>query len=171
MIFVHLMGVPGAGKSTAVRKALANTERIELDVGAPFAVETFAYEGKTIAHLGSTEGEYPGTDRLSMAVSPQVVAWLAGGPPVDVVLSEGDRLTSRKFFDQADKIGVELRVVLLAVSEEVAQQRRDKRGSNQSATWLKGRTSKVGNLADRVTRRIGTLERADKVLLEELSRE
>lgn len=118
------------------------------------AVELRA-RGVTVIVLGRyDEGDtFPGTDRLSMAVQPaaeDLIARLAGhtarqGTSEQThVVFEGDRLFSRSFLlSCAATPGVSVHAVVLSTTAEQLAERRKGRGSNQAASWLKGRTSKV----------------------------
>ncbi len=144
---VYLIGEPGSGKSTLMA---AFTDRYEAEARtAPFAHRVLRNaDGLVIGvELGKRRDNFSGTDALAMNVGPKVRAWLAEVDAAEVVcvLGEGDRLTNGRFLTECDA------VVRLDVPEAVADERRRQRGSDQNASWLKGRRTKLSNLADMVT--------------------
>ncbi len=152
MKIVYLIGEPGAGKSTLVAQVLGQ-HRTSL-LTKPFAHMTLGPAEQPWGYeLGKVRDTFSGTDALSMGVLPKVVAWL---PTVTapLVFGEGDRLTARSFFEAARQHG-ELAVVHLDTPADEAARRRAKRGTGQNETWVRGRITKVANLArDYATHRI-----------------
>lgn len=116
-------------------------------IGKPFAYRTF----NSVAILGKGEGDYPGTDTLSMSVQPKVLGWLAE-TPYHLVYGEGDRLANDKFFAGAQALDWQVTVAFLSVPEWEVEGRRQKRGSTQNPQWLKGRSTKVLKLVERWVR-------------------
>ena len=96
-------------------------------------------------------GVYPddevfgGTDKLSMSIAPQVVEFLDANED-KIIIFEGDRLNSKKFFQTVLDKGWNLKIVALDVSQEERERRYAERGSDQDPTWLAGRISKVENV-------------------------
>lgn len=151
----YVIGIPGAGKSTAMRCARGPfVERA--GHSAPFAitywVDRFGDGPERAIELGYTSAAFPGTDTLSFSAQPKVVAWLADpGEECETFVGEGDRLGSGSFFDSVQGLGIDLRVVLIGTPAEEAARRRTERGSNQDLRWVAGRITKVTNLMPRVT--------------------
>ena len=135
----YLVGIPGVGKTTVFRKALA-------DIPAEQHTRPFgwiAYPGG--AQLGVDRGVFSGTDALSMNVQPRVLEWL-NRCDLPCVVAEGDRLANGQFFDAVVAQGWLLTVGLLELDPAIAATRRDMRGSSQNPSWLRGRHTKVANL-------------------------
>jgi energy-coupling factor transporter ATP-binding protein EcfA2 len=144
MELLYLIGVPGAGKSTLFK------ELTRLQPSAP-RKHPFAhiyYPMINAVQLGADRPGHSGTDALSMSVQRTACAWL-DTRPADYVIAEGDRLGNSKFFEWCVDNGIELTVVHLYVTEDLADARRKQRGSDQNAQWLKGRVTKVEGLAER----------------------
>ena len=140
-----LIGEPGTGKTTLFRKFIdqyvwENVEPVKL-VSSMYCKDTNTYI------LGKYEENevFAGTDRLSMAVQPQVIDFISNSDAN--ILFEGDRLTNMKFFDFL--IGLpetEVKIVILTVPQDVMNERYSERGSEQSDTFLKGRKTKINNI-------------------------
>lgn len=141
---LYVIGVPGSGKTTLVRQLVLGRRRRVLS--KPFA-HTLYEDG--LVQLGRDRLGHGGTDALSMNVQPSAVAALQTRA-WQRVLAEGDRLANTAFFEAARDAGYGVDVVHLKVPPELAAQRRTERGTDQSATWLAGRESKVRNLAERI---------------------
>lgn len=147
MKIVAIMGSPGTGKSTLMRAFMAGGEwQLVKDEELPLVA--YHRNGDT-AILGKyEEGElFSGTDRLSMAVQPQVVEWLAKAESLGIkrVLFEGDRLSNQSFLEHIVD-AYDSSIVYLTVSAEERQRRYEQRGSNQSEQFLRGRETKYANL-------------------------
>lgn len=145
---LYLIGQPGSGKSTLVAGLTAGVPSAPVE--KPFAHIVWG-SGPAVIELGARRESFAGTDALGMSVQPRVVEWLAGTPH-EFVLAEGDRLANGKFFTAVAGLGWEVTVARLAVSEAAAAQRRAARAAAlgiepQSPLWLRGRVTKVRNLA------------------------
>jgi hypothetical protein len=111
--------------------------------------QTFDDNDKKIRVLGKyEEGEvFAGTDRLSMAVQPKVIEYLANNND-DVIIFEGDRLCSAKLFREAANLGYNLFIIHVNVSDEERQRRYELRGSDQDEKFINGRKTKVNNVVE-----------------------
>lgn len=142
---LYIIGLPGSGKTTLTRAlVIGRRRRVQT---SPFAFTTYE-DG--LVQLGRDRLGHGGTDALSMSVQPKIVAALQSGV-WHRVLGEGDRLANPSFFEAARAAGYIVDVALLAVPVEVAAERRRERGTDQSETWLRGRQTKLENLAEHVT--------------------
>lgn len=144
MRVIAIGGNPGSGKSTLMKRLIeCYTPEKKYD-----AFKLVPYLQKNnIYILGKyDEGEvFSGTDRMSMAVQPEAIKFLASLPDDSVVLYEGDRLFTASFLeDCAEKYN--LKIIHLSTNTEIREQRYKERGSNQNATWLQGRESKINNI-------------------------
>jgi GTPase SAR1 family protein len=144
MKVIAIGGNPGSGKSTLMKR-LIEYYTPEKKYNA-FKLVPYL-QNKRIYILGKyDDGEvFSGTDRMSMAVQPEAIKFLASLPSDSIVLYEGDRLFTASFLeDCAEKY--ELKIIHLATSAAVREQRYKERGSNQNVTWLQGRESKINNI-------------------------
>jgi GTPase SAR1 family protein len=138
---LYIIGEPGVGKST-LTKHLTRGLPYE-DTDSPFAMRRYDCG---VLELGAHRPGYPGTDTLAMNAQPKVATFIEGYRP-EFLLAEGDRLANEKFFTSLAALGYNLSVVGL-VGSDVAARQRAVRKSNQNATWLKGRQTKVNRLLD-----------------------
>lgn len=145
---VYLIGGPGTGKSTALRHILKG---VRLDEPGPVDPKFPLLTGQSFrdssgVYLGKRGGKFPGTDRLSMAVSPQAVDWALSNRVPEIVIGEGARLGNAKFL-AALSSSTDLIVGHLITDEHVVAGRFRKRGSEQSDSWVKGRRTAAENTA------------------------
>lgn len=171
MHVIAIGGEPGAGKSTLMKRLIDHykpTPKYD-------AVKLVPYlQAGNLYILGKyEEGEvFSGTDRMSMAVQPEAVKFLATLPEDATVMYEGDRLFNSSFLEHCNANYV-LKVIYLGTHPQVRQQRYKDRGSEQNETWLRGRETKVANILSNmelmwVTERYwnDTLEQQDHIFNE-----
>jgi hypothetical protein len=143
---VYLSGPPGAGKSTLMAALTAACGRYPRS--QPFAHQVlFDRDGSVQGiELGRRRDTFPGTDTLSMSVSPRACAWLATHP-AELILGEGDRLATRGFLDAAAASGYTVTLVHVTAPQADLDARCTQRGSTQNDTWRRGRATKAQRLA------------------------
>jgi broad-specificity NMP kinase len=138
-------GVPGTGKTTLFRKFMEDKKWIEVEPAK--LVSAMYNEEMDLYILGKyQEGEtFAGTDRLSMAVQPEVQKWIQTNNCN--ILFEGDRIFNQSFLEFAMGLpNTELQVVYLKAPKELLEQRYKDRGSDQSEQFLRGRDTKYSNI-------------------------
>jgi energy-coupling factor transporter ATP-binding protein EcfA2 len=166
---LYIIGQPGSGKTTLLAKLTEKREGYV--IRKPFA-HTY-YEGggpgsSAVVELGEKRGAFSGTDTLAMSVLPKVVTQMEFDP-WPLVLAEGDRLATVKFFDAARRVGYGVTVAYLDTPDAQAAEWREQRQATHGAkpqdpTWLKGRISKHARLADEVgALRIHSLDLNERV--------
>ena len=144
MKVIAIGGEPGAGKSTLMKRLIKE-----------FNVVPKYNEYKLVPYLQYfeifilgkyEEGEvFSGTDRMSMAVQPEAIKFLAYLPEHSILLYEGDRLFTASFLEHCvEKYDTE--IIYLKTDKSVRQDRYKERGSEQNETWLAGRETKVSNI-------------------------
>jgi deoxyadenosine/deoxycytidine kinase len=144
MKIIAIGGNPGSGKSTLMKRIIEHC-----------GVEPKYNQYKLVPYLQKDniyilgkyeEGEvFSGTDRMSMAVQPEAIKFLASLPKESIILFEGDRLFTSSFLEHCLE-NYELQIFHLKTNESVREERYKLRGSNQDKTWLQGRESKINNI-------------------------
>ena len=138
-------GQPGTGKTTLFRKFMEGKKWIEVEPAK--LVSAMYNEEMDLYILGKDqEGEtFAGTDRLSMAVQPEVQKWIQTHNCN--ILFEGYRIFNQSFLEFAMGLpNTDLQVVYLKAPKEILEQRYKDRGSDQSEQFLRGRETKYSNL-------------------------
>ncbi|WP_347852313.1 P-loop-containing protein [Planktomarina sp.] len=143
-------GIPGTGKTTLVKNALNNlaldwepAKPAELLDGVYSKARNCYVFGK-YAPWYDVEGYAQGTDKLSMAVQPKAIEFIA--QTNSSIIFEGDRLFTASLLETClDLPETELHVIILE-SDDVEQRYKD-RGSEQSDKFIQGRKTKYNNIA------------------------
>lgn len=153
MNVLYLIGGPATGKSTLMAHLTHGAARTP-HVRVPIPHETLLYPGQDTprtAELGVRRPSFPGTDTLSMSINPTATASLSDNTwdGIHTLLGEGDRLANRTFLAAAHAHH-RLHVVFLRADPTVTAARCSQRGSTQSSTWIRGRTTKAERLASRL---------------------
>jgi P-loop Nucleotide Kinase3 len=142
-----IIGLPGAGKTTATAGAIELLGWQETEVRET-PVPHVRY-GRTAVQLGRLRNEFGGTDALAMNVSPKARAFIVTRP-APLVVAEGDRLAHASFLDAAASVG-RVELVFLDLPPMMARERGVARAEAlrrkpQTASWFKGRATKIDNL-------------------------
>jgi len=151
MKVIAIGGEPGSGKSTLMNKILDQYSwKMEYDKVklVPYLTNT---DGVNVLGKYFEEGQtFSGTDRMSMAVQPEAIKFLASLPKDSIVLFEGDRLFTSSFLEHCID-NYELEIIYLQTDKDVRTERYKERGSNQNETWLQGRETKIANILSNMT--------------------
>lgn len=153
MHFCLVIGEPGIGKSTAVRRAL-NGASLMGHFKEPVLHSVYAaWAGVYGCHLGtpsSAPTAFPGSDGLAYNAAPRVVPFITGAEFVSVIC-EGDRLANLGFVERLKEGGWAVDVAhLYADDVDFAVSRRQARslgGVVQNEQWARARRTKSWNLA------------------------
>jgi len=144
MKVIAIGGEPGCGKTTLMK-------RIIEDIKPEPKYNEFKLvpylQKDNIYILGKYEdGEvFSGTDRMSMAVQPEAIKFLAYLTKNSILLFEGDRLFTASFLEHCVNL-YDTSLIYLKTDRSIRQDRYKERGSNQNETWLAGRETKVSNI-------------------------
>lgn len=165
MKVIAIGGEPGSGKTTLM-KEIINHYGVEPKYDAFKLVPYLQKEN--IYVLGKyEEGEvFSGTDRMSMAVQPEAIKFLASVPSDSVVLFEGDRLFTASFLEHCLD-NYDLKIVYLSTTKQIREERYKERGSNQNETWLQGRETKISNIMSNMTLMFSTFKYVNNTLEEQ----
>lgn len=149
MKVIAIGGEPGSGKSTLMKKFMESGQWEEKYDS--FKLVPYLQSGNCYI-LGKYEEAqvFSGTDRMSMAVQPEAIKFLASLPKDSVVLYEGDRLFTSSFLEDCSE-KYDLSIIYLSTNKEIRSQRYKDRGSDQDETWLRGRETKINNILTNMT--------------------
>lgn len=146
MKIIAVGGEPATGKTTLFRALLGKLGKGSCSKAGLVLYHEFP--ARKVLVLGDYRKEgFAGTDRLSMAVQPQALEFLRNTRSDWTVLFEGDRLFNGKFLESCGEFA-DITVWVLISSEEEKARRHASRGDTQSEQWLRGRVSKVRNIAE-----------------------
>jgi hypothetical protein len=142
---IAISGEPGTGKTTLMWKFIDEYNWINVE---PLKSLPCLYnEELDLYILGKYEkGEvFAGTDRYSMSIQPTATEFIK--KTTSNILFEGDRLTNGKFYDFLLSLpNTEVKFLVIQADRTTLNERYEKRGSNQSETFLKGRQTKISNI-------------------------
>lgn len=146
---IYLVGQPGSGKSTLMRRLTYGFNRLPCDIPVPHDQLIESITGAvTHAEIGRQRGDFSGTDALASSIITRAVPWILSRP-YQVVLGEGARLGNHRFLTAATEgYDVVLAVLDHADAEGWREIRSKQLGKFQNAGWVKGRLTASRNLAD-----------------------
>jgi hypothetical protein len=145
-----LCGSPAAGKSTVMRKFIANLKDEGVVQKEGLVVYTRFEEDKVFVAGIYDEAVFSGTDRTAKSCGPKYREWLAAknaDPEYDdwAFYAEGERVSNSKFFDFFVNECPNVTLYFLEADENTLNQRNAER-SNQNETWRKGMATRMRNL-------------------------
>ena len=150
---IAIIGMPGTGKTTLMREWMSS-RKWETDNSVKLLNSMISGDIRLFGKY--EEGDlFAGTDKLSMAVQPEAIKYLQN-PTHSVNIFEGDRLTSIAFFQEALKLGYDLSIVILEVSDQTRERRYQERGSEQNEKFIRGRRTKIENVKSEFEEKIFT---------------
>lgn len=145
MRVVAIIGEPGTGKSTIVRKIIEGMPLLPFKEGLLRGVWS---KSMNLYVFGSYDPDekFPGTDRLSMAVQPDASRFLEFVRTTNpLILFEGDRLGNAKFLEFCQMIA-DVKLFHISAEPAAKNERRRFRGDTMKESFLKGRVTKIANL-------------------------
>lgn len=142
----YLIGEPGVGKTTVAKALfrLRGSEEPDFKCSEPFKYEL----RKQLMALGHYNRAFGGTDTFPPNTIPAVrknLCDLVSSFSVKCVFGEGDKLANQIFFQWAET-RFDFRLFVLAAPPSLLVARRLERGSNQEASWLEGKRTKLERL-------------------------
>jgi len=151
MKIVALGGEPATGKTTLTKRLFKSIYDFQvLKFGL---LRLLSSEQDKLLLLGiynfNVNKPFEGTDRLSMSVildARRFVKWASVNRQGYNIFFEGDRLFTQDFIDYCKKF-CETKVYVLTCDPQTLTSRHTERGDMQNGTWLKGRLTKIANIA------------------------
>lgn len=144
MKVIAIGGEPGCGKTTLMWKII-DRFNFEPKYESYKLVPYLQFENIYILGKYEKGQVFAGTDRMSMAVQPEAIKFLASLPENSIVLFEGDRLFASSFLEDCIE-KYETKIIYLKTNQQTRKDRYKERGSEQNETWLTGRESKISNI-------------------------
>lgn len=142
---IAISGEPGTGKTSLMWRFINEYNWIETE---PKKSLPCLYNDELDLYIMGKykQGEvFAGTDRYSMSIQPTAVEFVK--TTSSNILFEGDRLTNGKFYDTLLSLPeTNVKFFVISAKKELLSERYEARGSNQSATFLKGRKTKIDNI-------------------------
>jgi uridine kinase len=143
-----LGGVPCSGKTTLAKQF------IKRNLPQPITFKfkkLYGFSSGDLIVLGLYDDErlFSGTDRLSMAVQPDFLFWIKQMKklrPNSRIFFEGDRLFTANILQFLLSEKIDLKAVILDITEKERLFRKSKRQDNQSESFISSRRTKYENI-------------------------
>jgi len=166
MKVIALGGEPATGKTTLTKRLFRNIP--DFQVTKYGLLRLLVSEQDRLLLLGiynfKANTPFEGTDRLSMSVildARRFIKWASQNRKDYNIFFEGDRLFTQDFIDHCRSI-CETKVYVLTCEPEALEKRHVERGDLQNGSWLKGRTTKIANIANEPRNKALLLPNKDK---------
>lgn len=142
---IFIVGLPVSGKTY-----LTNQVRAYLGCHENKQFKLLKYEqylNYNYIIIGSFTGEmFEGTDKLSMAVQPDMIEFIKSLDKPMKIIIEGDRLFTESFIKFLENEKIHYQIIILKATPSETIQRYRKRGRMQTEKFLKGRATKLQNI-------------------------
>lgn len=144
---VAMGGEPATGKSTIVRRLLERGgEWIKWEPEKLVVCHrNDEHYINIIGDYSDPEHKFPGTDRLSMAVQPQALKWIAASQ--SNVFFEGDRLFNMSLLEELaemdDQAKIRLKIIVVTADKHIKEARHVERDDTQEDQFKKSKETKT----------------------------
>ena len=139
-VVLWIVGEPGAGKTSLARALLGPNPLVTSSVSPKW---TLSIPPGVVAAGHYTGGTFDGADTISYSGGAAAIDWWAENVSAPLTILDGDRLSNRNTIARLMREPVILACAYLELRSEIAAERRAARGSDQNASWVKGRSTKA----------------------------
>ena len=150
---IAMGGEPATGKTTLMFKLISMADDWQI-VKPQKLLDAMYSEKLNLYILGKYEtgdNVFQGTDRLSMAVQPDAVAFFESLENANVIF-EGDRLFNGKMLDRLSELFPnDFKVLILTASHDTKEQRHVDRKDDQDDKFKNSRATKISNIMGSLT--------------------
>jgi hypothetical protein len=150
---IAMGGEPATGKTTLMFKLISMADDWQM-VKPQKLLDAMYSEKLNLYILGKYEtgdNVFQGTDRLSMAVQPDAVAFFESLENKNVIF-EGDRLFNGKMLDRLSELFPnDFKVLILTASHNTKEQRHVDRKDDQDDKFKNSRATKISNIMGSLT--------------------
>lgn len=156
MRIVGIGGEPASGKTyfmCRIMREFGRHDKGGLVKDGPLSYHQYECVDALILGKYLKGDKFAGTDRLSMSIQPRALQFLSylrsTVPDSFTVFFEGDRLFNASFLSECERLVGQSNCawLMLYANERTLAHRHKKRQDTQGATFLKGRRTKMSNLA------------------------
>ena len=150
---IAMGGEPATGKTTLMFKLISMAD--DWQVVKPEKLLDAMYSKKLNLYIlgkyANDSNVFQGTDRLSMAVQPDAVAFFESIKDANVIF-EGDRLFNGKMLDRLSELFPnDFKVLVLTASHDTKEQRHVDRKDDQDDKFKNSRATKISNIMGSLT--------------------
>ena len=166
-LFILIAGLPGSGKSSSLSLAM-NHYKDGVYEQEPIKHIQFQFEGRNFIHMGSLRSQYPGSDSLPRSHQPMKDFLETKVAARQVVVSEGQRLTSLIFLEHISS-HYDILMIVIEVDTVTAASRahlRDGMDKVYKPAFLKQVTGAIRNIKTSMPHNVqlvGGMQSADTV--------
>lgn len=150
---IAMGGEPATGKTTLMFKLISMADDWQI-VKPQKLLDAMYSEKLNLYILGKYEtgdNVFQGTDRLSMAVQPDAVAFFESLENSNVIF-EGDRLFNGKMLDRLSELFPnDFKILILTASHDTKEQRHVDRKDDQDDKFKNSRATKISNIMGSLT--------------------
>lgn len=141
-----VIGQSASGKTTFIRETFLKDEKLSANA-KPFKHAEILRTRTCVLGDYVSDKRCLGTDALSMAVLPQLIAFIQENQDrYKHVIADGDRVTNPRFLNFAKELGVPVDLYVFSCSLSESMNRREATGSERAEKFVKTTQTKAVNM-------------------------